>query len=96
MYGQLHNTTVIARDCLIEEGNLRQVYAVVDDAIKVRPVKIAAISGTTVAIAEGVRPGDVLVSTGQKLLADGQKVKPTEKSATDEAAGGTSAEAPAQ
>ena len=87
VYGQLHNTTVIARDCLIEEGNVRQVYAVVDDAIKVRPVKIAAISGTSVAITEGVKPGDVLVSTGQKLLADGQKVKPTEKSAADEAGG---------
>ena len=96
VYGQLRNATIIARDCLIEEGNTRQVYAVVDDTVKVRPVKIAAISGTTVAIAEGVRPGDVLVSTGQKLLADGQKVKPTEKSATDETAGGAPAEAPPQ
>jgi RND family efflux transporter MFP subunit len=94
VYGHLNNTTVISRDCLIEEGSTRQVYAVVDDTIQVRPVKVAAISGTTVAIAEGVKPGDVLVSTGQKLLADGQKVKPTEKSATDETAGGAAAEAP--
>jgi RND family efflux transporter MFP subunit len=94
--GKHSNATLISRDCLVEEGNLRQAYVVVDNTVKVRSVKIGAINGTQVEILEGLRPGDILVSTGQKLLADGQAVKPAESSTLDAAPTTTAAEAEQQ
>jgi multidrug efflux system membrane fusion protein len=81
----LANAVIISRDCLVENGETKQVYAVEDGKIAVHEVKIGASGDNDVQILSGVKPGDKLVRSGQTLLAKGQAVKPTEQGAGAEA-----------
>ncbi len=64
------------RDCLVERGEDRLAYVVENDTVKVRKLQVGVINGRVFEIISGVRAGEMLVSAGQALLAEGQKVKP--------------------
>jgi RND family efflux transporter MFP subunit len=73
----LHQDAVLVpRDALMERGDTRVVYAVVNNKVQVRKVKLGAAEDSRVEVVKGVRGGDLLVYGGQSLLADGELVKP--------------------
>jgi RND family efflux transporter MFP subunit len=88
---QHSGVTWIPRDAMVERGEDRVVYLVVDGKTKVRHVKVGAIEGLRVEIRSGVRPGDALILGGQSQLADGQKVKPVKAGAETETGPGPAA-----
>lgn len=91
------NAVLVPRDALVEQGEKRVVYAVVDGRIQVRKVSLGASVDSVVEITRGVRSGDVLVVGGQNLLADGELVKPQQRTEADDAAAtGSPAAAPGQ
>jgi multidrug efflux system membrane fusion protein len=46
-----------------------------NDTVHSRPVRIADFTADGVRIAEGLKPGDVVVSAGTQFMAEGLKVK---------------------
>jgi RND family efflux transporter MFP subunit len=60
---------------LHSRGDTPQVFVVVNGAVQARDVKTAGVHGEHVAIASGLRPGDVVVAAGANLLRPGQKVR---------------------
>lgn len=79
--GEKTDVVTISRDCLVERGDQRKAYVVQDGVIKVRDVKIGIISGSEVEITSGVRAGELVVTEGQSMLADGQQVSPVQRAA---------------
>jgi hypothetical protein len=74
--GEHRNTVVVARDVMVERGENRVVYAVVDKKVQVRQVQVGASDDGRIEITSGVREGDLLAFGGQSLLAQGQSVEP--------------------
>ncbi len=65
---------IVSRDALVENAEKRLVYVVEDGKIVVREVTTGAESDHQVQILSGVREGELLVVSGQSLLAAGQEV----------------------
>ena len=74
--GLHRNAVLVPRDTLIERGDTRVVYAVVNSKVEVRKVQIGGAEDSRVEITRGVRAGDTLIFGGQSLLASGELVKP--------------------
>ncbi len=74
------DSVLIVRDAVVESGDKRLVYAVVNGAVQVREVTLGTARGNLVEVLAGVREGDILVSRGQRELADGQSVRPVDGS----------------
>ncbi len=70
---------VIPRDALVESGEQRLVYLVKDGKVEVREVTVGAQSDSKVQALSGVEEGDLLIISGQTLLAKGQRVTAKEK-----------------
>lgn len=70
-------TVLLPLQALLREGDATYVWKLDRQAMTVRrvPIKIAAAVGNEVAVADGVAPGDTLVTAGVHLLKDGQRVK---------------------
>jgi RND family efflux transporter MFP subunit len=61
---------------LYSRGEQPQVLVVNGDSIVIpRPVKTGGIAGERVVIAEGLRPGELVVAAGAQLLRPGQRVR---------------------
>lgn len=60
---------------LYQEKGVTSVWLVEGDAVKLVPVKVAGPSGNEMLIAQGVKPGQLLVTAGVHILKPGQKVK---------------------
>ena len=56
------------------DGDRAAVYVLRDGVARRRPVRIAFIAPAAVAIAEGLAPGETVVTDGALYLADGAKV----------------------
>ena len=64
------------------------VYVVkADQTVKLRPVKLGPVDGERQAIAEGVAPGDLVVSDGVDRLREGAMVEVTDVAPRVQAAG---------
>ena len=64
------------------------VYVVqADQTVKLRPVKLGPVDGQRQAIAEGLAPGDLVVSDGMDRLRDGAMVEVTTRAPRVQAAG---------
>jgi RND family efflux transporter MFP subunit len=70
---------VVPRDAVVEDRDLRQVYAVVDSRVEIREVEIGVTERGHLEIVSGVKPGDTLVVAGQADLADGERVEPVQR-----------------
>lgn len=77
--GQSQGTGVqVPLTALVEHGGKSAVW-IVDpqaSAAKPVPVRVGAVRGDSVAILEGLQPGQILVTAGGHLLQPGQKVRP--------------------
>jgi membrane fusion protein (multidrug efflux system) len=80
------DAVIVSRDTLVENGETKEVYAVVNGKIEIHEVEIGAANENQVQVLSGVTPGDVLVRSGQTLLAKGQSVKATQQGAQAAAA----------
>jgi RND family efflux transporter MFP subunit len=78
--GENSSAILVPRDCVVEDRQERLVYAVVNGKIEVRKVRLGAEEAGRVEIAQGVKEGDLLVAAGQTNLANGQVVKPIQRS----------------
>ncbi len=78
------DSVLISRDALVESGEQRLVYVVQDGKVQVREVTVGAISGNIVEVVEGVSEGESVIATAQSVLADGERVTPKERGASDE------------
>lgn len=87
-----HNTTLIPAAAVQRGTQGSFVYVVKNDSsVTVRPVKPGPTEGETVAIDEGLAPGEVVVIDGTDKLREGAKVEVT--GGRDAAAGAAGAEA---
>lgn len=61
---------------LIEaDGDRAAVFVVEDGVARRRPVRVAFIAGGQVAVAEGARPGETVVTDGALYLGDGERIE---------------------
>ena len=79
------DVVVVPRDALVERGPERLAYVVEDGVVKVRKVKTGISDGRQFEVTAGLKAGDVLVVTGQDMLAEGQRVRPVAEGATEPA-----------
>ena len=56
------------------DANTASVFVIEGDHVRRRPVRIAFMQNTQVALAEGLKPGEVLVTDGALYLGDHEKV----------------------
>ncbi|MDR2269488.1 MAG: efflux RND transporter periplasmic adaptor subunit [Sphingobacterium sp.] len=70
----VQNVTVIPREALTESTKETLVYVVENGIVKSRPVKVGANIGGMVQIIDGLKPDEVVVTSGQINLSDGTKV----------------------
>ncbi|MBK7271405.1 MAG: hypothetical protein IPI07_18460 [Flavobacteriales bacterium] len=66
---------VIPANALIGSTLQPEVYVVQDGIAKRRTIVTTATSGGLVAVAEGLKPGDIVVTSGFISLADGMPVR---------------------
>jgi HlyD family secretion protein len=85
--GSKSDVVVLSRDCLLERGSQRKAYIVDNGVVKVREVKVGISSGPELEIVSGVSAGEMVVAEGQAMLADGEQVKPVQRSAGAAGAG---------
>lgn len=83
------DVVIVSRDCLVERGADRRAYVVDNGVVRIRKVTVGITNGRELEIVQGIRSGELLVSSGQTMLAEGQKVTPVEQKA---GTGGQSAE----
>lgn len=73
-----HNLTIVPAPAIQRGPQGSYVYALgSDNAVKIRPVTIAQITGSSIGLSSGLNAGDVVVIDGQDKLQDGSKVTPT-------------------
>lgn len=70
-----HNVTIIPAVAIQHGPTGTFVYVVQDDnTVSARPVKVGLIEGNEVSIADGLRPGESVVTDGAEKLIDGMQV----------------------
>ena len=71
----LKDATVMATSA-VQRGSIGTFVYVAgkDQTVAVRPVKLGPIHGETIAVTEGVSPGDMVVTSGGDKLREGSKV----------------------
>lgn len=62
---------------VLVEGGTPQVWIfdATSSTVSRRPIKVGGVSGNEIVVAEGLKPGETVVTAGVHLLKDGQKVK---------------------
>jgi RND family efflux transporter MFP subunit len=71
-----NDTAVIPSNALLQSGNQPAVWVAdrSDSAVHKRQVKVLRFDADTVAISEGLKAGELVVTAGINILVDGQKV----------------------
>jgi membrane fusion protein, multidrug efflux system len=91
-----HDLTIVPAPAIQRGPQGTYVYAVgSDNAVKIRPVTIAQITGNSIGLSGGLDTGDVVVIDGQDKLQDGSKVTPTMAGGSNGAARPSATAAPA-
>jgi membrane fusion protein (multidrug efflux system) len=72
---QLSGVPVVRGDAVVEGADNRAVFVVRDGRAVRTPVTLGAMDGDSVAVLEGVRPGDAVVVVGQRTLTNGEQVR---------------------
>ncbi|HZW14108.1 MAG TPA: efflux RND transporter periplasmic adaptor subunit [Noviherbaspirillum sp.] len=62
-------------NALFQQKSATSVWVVENDKVKLVPVQIAGTTGNDILVANGLSPGQAIVTAGVNLLRDGQKVK---------------------
>ncbi len=75
-----NDVVVVDRDCVVEQGANRLLYVVENGVVKIRKAELGITNASQMEITSGLRAGEMLVCTSQATLADGQAVKPVQKS----------------
>lgn len=65
---------VVPLTAVVDHGKGPQVWVVADGKVTIRPVEVAAFREDGAAIASGLKPGEMVILTGQRRLVDGQAV----------------------
>ncbi|WP_229217409.1 efflux RND transporter periplasmic adaptor subunit [Massilia forsythiae] len=60
---------------LYQDKGATSVWVIENDAVKLTPVRVGGVVDNDVLLAQGVRPGQVVVTAGVNLLKEGQKVR---------------------
>jgi membrane fusion protein (multidrug efflux system) len=76
---RLDGVVVIDRDVLQDRDEGRAAVVVEGESARIRPVTLGASEGNRVVVESGLAPGEWLVISGQRGLADGQKVEIVER-----------------
>jgi multidrug efflux system membrane fusion protein len=71
-----HHLTYVPIGAVVEgDGNRASVFVLNGDRVKRRPVRIAFIGPDSVALAEGVRPGEPVVTDGALYLEENERIE---------------------
>jgi len=65
---------VVPLTAVVDHGKGPQVWVVADGKATIRPVEVAAFREDGATIASGLKPGEMVILTGQRRLVDGQAV----------------------
>ncbi len=68
------SSVIVPESALENSGNIEFVYTVVDGVAKATPVAVSGRNGKIARIARGLRPGQVIVTSGQQRIGDGVDV----------------------
>jgi RND family efflux transporter MFP subunit len=76
--GSSVSMTIVPKDAVLREGGRAQVYVIgAEETVEARPVRTGEGVGDWIAILEGVRPGERVVTRGNERLRPGQQVAAT-------------------
>lgn len=73
--GPSRDVVTVHKDAIVRRGGNAIVYVVEDGAAQVRPVQLGDAVGTRFAVAQGLKPGDIVVVRGNEALRPGQQVR---------------------
>lgn len=73
---QRFDTVLLPRDAIVEDGERRLVYVVEGGKVEIREVQVGVTNDGQLEVLGGVMKGDMVVVSGQDMLADGQSVQP--------------------
>lgn len=91
-WSRTRQLTYVPIGAIVEGDEDRASVFVVEDArARRRPVRIAFITGERVAIAEGVEPGETVVTDGALYLEDGEHIEVVQDAALSDRSGHTGA-----
>ena len=68
-------TIVLPIGALFRRGDAWNVFVVEEGRVRLREIQVARLSARVAAIAQGVRPGEIVVVYPPATLADGSKVR---------------------
>lgn len=68
------SSVIVPEAAIQNSGNIEFVYTVVDGVAKAAPVAVSGRNGRVARIARGLRPGQVIVTSGQQRIGDGVAV----------------------
>ena len=71
---ELEDVIVLPRDAVLKDLERQHVYVAERDTARRRFVEVAAVQGDSAAVLRGVRPGDLVITTGQQLVTSGTPV----------------------
>jgi membrane fusion protein, multidrug efflux system len=72
----VESRTQIPVTALLTRGNENVVALLEDDTVRMRPVKVASTSGSTVSLTEGLKPGEKIAINVPDEVIDGSRVQP--------------------
>ena len=68
------SSVIVPESALENSGNVEFVYTVIDGVAKATPVLVSGRNGKIARISRGLRPGQVIITTGQQRVRDGADV----------------------
>jgi membrane fusion protein (multidrug efflux system) len=72
---RFEDAVVVPQDVVVEGKGRRTVFVVDGGMARERQVRLGAIEGERVVVLEGLSPGELLVTVGQRELTDGQAIQ---------------------
>jgi len=73
--GQKDSVITIPKDAVLIKKNGNVVYVAKDGKAEERPVKLGVTNGDLVEVADGLKPGEKVVTSGQDMLTEGAALK---------------------
>lgn len=85
--GTANNVLALPTDAVLEKDGVKYVFVMENDTAKEVKIKTALMTDTMIEIKEGLEEGQTVVTSGNELIKDGQKVKVTKGSESNSAQG---------
>ncbi len=83
--GTANNVLALPTDAMLEKDGVKYVFVMENDTAKEVKIKTGLMTDTKIEIKEGLEEGQTVITSGNELIKDGQKVKVTKESESNSA-----------